>query len=193
VSPPAGAPATAADPGPLPGPVDVLVLCTGNAARSVMAGYMLGHLGEMSGLPLRVATAGTHAVEGQPMSVRTRAALGGVPALGELPVTAHRSRQLDQAGLDRADLVVAMEADHVRYVRRRHPGASARTATLRRLCRDLPPPPPALGRRLAGLHLAGAELGPDEDVADPAGGDDAAYAACAAELWGLCRELVTRL
>lgn len=169
------------------------MLCTGNAARSVMAGFMLGHLGEALGVPLRVATAGTHAVEGQPMSVRTRAALDAVPVIGELPVGGHRSRQLDQAGLDRADLVVAMEADHVRYVRRRHPGASGRTATIRRLCRDLPPAPPALAHRIAGLDLARAALGPDEDVADPAGGDEAAYAACAAELWELCQVLVTRL
>ena len=49
----------------------VVFLCTGNAARSVMAGAALAAL-----LPDRpVATAGTLVVEGQPMSWRTRAAL----------------------------------------------------------------------------------------------------------------------
>ena len=180
-------------PGPPPRPADVLVLCTGNAARSVMAGYMLADLAEGLGVPLHLATAGTHAVEGQPMSPRTRAALDGLGALGELPVGGHRSRQLDQAGLDRADLVVAMEADHVRYVRRRYPQAAGRTATIRRLCRDLAPPPGPLEHRLAALDLGRVDLGPEEDVPDPAGGDHAAYAACAAELWALCQVLVTRL
>lgn len=194
MSPAGEAPDGTAPPPPPPArAVDVLLLCTGNAARSVMAGSILACLGEGLGIPLRVATAGTHAVEGQPMSVRTRAALHALPALDGARTDGHRSRQLDQASLDRADLVAAMEADHVRYVRRRHPGASARTATLRRLCRDLPPAPPPLARRLAGLDLAGVVLGPDEDVADPAGGDQATYDACAAELWELCQALAPRL
>jgi protein-tyrosine-phosphatase len=49
----------------------VLTLCTGNAARSVMAGVML----EAARAPVRVVTAGTHVVENQPTSRRTRDAL----------------------------------------------------------------------------------------------------------------------
>lgn len=177
----------------LPGAVDVLVLCTGNAARSVMAGSMLARLAEDLGTPLRITTAGTHALEGQPASLRTRAALAAVGPFGDRPLAAHRSRQLDAFGLDRADLVVAMEADHVRYVRRRFPDAAPRTATLRRLCRDLPPPPPALGDRVRALELAQVALDHTEDVADPAGGDEETYAVCAAELWELCQRLATRL
>ena len=49
----------------------VVLLCTGNAARSVMAGAALAaHLPDW-----HVTTAGTLVVEGQPMSWRTRAAL----------------------------------------------------------------------------------------------------------------------
>ena len=170
-----------------PDAADVLVLCTGNAARSVMAGCMLAQLAEDLGTPLRITTAGTHALEGQPASLRTRAALAGMGGFGDRPLSAHRSRQLDAFGLDRVDLVVAMEADHVRYVRRRFPDAAPRTATLRRLCRDLPPPPPGLADRVRGLELDQVVLDDAEDVADPAGGDDETYALCAAELWGSAR------
>ena len=171
----------------------MLVVCTGNAARSVMAGYMLEWLAATRGLRVDVATAGTHAVDGLPMGMRTREALRAVPALDGLSLSRHRSRQLAQAAVDEATLLVAMEADHVRYVRRRHPEAAARTGTLRRLCRELPPGPGPLAERVAALGLADRELGAGEDVDDPAGKDDAAYRACALELWELCQELAGRL
>ena len=110
-----------------------------------------------------------------------------------MPTARHRSRQLDPSELDRADVVVAMEADHVRYVRRRHPEAAARTATLRRLCRDLPPRPAPLARSGGRLDLAAVTLTDDEDVDDPAGHDDDVYVACARQLWALCQQLVDRL
>ena len=61
---------------------DLLVLCTGNAARSVMAGFMLMQLHDgRPGPPLHVVTAGTHSIDGQPMGMRTRAALIRLPEL----------------------------------------------------------------------------------------------------------------
>lgn len=173
---------------------EILVLCTGNAARSVMAGYMIEWLAAERGLgDVRVTTAGTMAVAGQPMSNRTRCALASIAELAHVPVGSHRSRDLSRGDVDRAGLVVAMEADHVRFVRRRHPRAAARTAALRPLVRDLPAGPGPLGERVASLRLAQAELDDADDVADPAGGDQETYVACAAELWKLCRELVDKL
>ncbi len=173
---------------------ELLVLCTGNAARSVMAGFMLERLKEgRPGPELHIVTAGTHTINGQPMGMRTRAALSGIEGMAGADFTRHRSRQVLEADMARAELVVVMEADHVRFVRRQFPQAASRTATIKRLCTQLPPPPPALAPRLQALALAEVELADDEDVLDPAGQDADVYAACAAELWALCRVLVTVL
>ena len=163
----------------------VVVLCTGNAARSVMAGAML----EAAGVPARILTAGTHVVENQPMSIRTRQAL--VAAGVEAPQ--HRSRQLSDDHVADADLVVAMAAEHVRYVRRRHPEAAGRTATVAWLAAHLPPGPAPLADRVASLDLGAVDPDAQGDVEDPAGGDDGDYLACALQLRDLVAGLVARL
>jgi len=172
---------------------DLLVLCTGNAARSVMAGFMLDALWDGRPDPLHVVTAGTHVIDGQPMGMRTRTALTRIPELDGADFRRHRSRQVHGVDLVRAELVVVMEADHVRFVRRRFPDAAAKTATIRRLCDDLPPAPPPLGDRVTALGLAEVVVDDSEDVLDPAGHEGDFYAACADELWGLCGRLVELL
>jgi len=163
----------------------VLFLCTGNAARSVMAGAML----EARGVAVRVTTAGTHVVEHQPISIRTRGALRAVG----LDAPAHRSRQLTDAAVADADLVVAMAAEHVRYVRRRHVAGAGRTATLPFLARWLAPGDEPLAQRVGELGLVGVDPAVEGDIADPAGGEDEDYLACALELSALVAELAPRL
>jgi protein-tyrosine-phosphatase len=159
-----------------------------------MAGFMLERLtAEGHGPELRIVTAGTHTINGQPMGMRTRAALASIDGFADADFTRHRSRQVLEADFEQAELVIVMEADHVRFVRRQFPDAARHTATIRRLCRDLAPAPPELGARIELLGLGEVELSDDEDVLDPAGQEADVYAACASELWVLCQDLVTRL
>ncbi len=150
-----------------------------------MAGALLG----VRGSSVRVTTAGTHVIEHQPMSIRTRQAL----AVVGIDASHHRSRQLTDADVGAADLVVDMAAEHVRFVRRRHPAGAGRTATIAWLARNLPRGPAPLPERVAALRLA--ELDPEDqgDVAYPSGGTDEDYAECARELTVLVAELATRL
>jgi protein-tyrosine-phosphatase len=150
-----------------------------------MAGAML----EAAGVEARIVTAGTHVVEHQPMSVRTRSALAGVG----IEPPHHRSRQLTESVLHEATVVVAMAAEHVQFVRRRHPSAAGKTATIAWLVRHLRPGPAPLADRVAALELAAVDPAEQGDVADPAGGPDEAYARCAAELEALVAELVESL
>jgi protein-tyrosine-phosphatase len=159
----------------------LVTLCTGNAARSVMAGAILAeHVPA-----LVVETRGTHVVEGMPMSWRTRDAIVAVGARAE----GHRSRQVTGTDLAGADLVLAMAREHVEYVRRRHPEAAARTGTLKRLARDLPAAHGTLAERVAALHLDEVALEPWEDVEDPAGGEPEVFHQCAVEIHELLSTL----
>lgn len=163
----------------------ILFLCTGNAARSVMGGAALAaHLPDWE-----VTTAGTLVVEGQPMSLRTRAALESVGL--EPPL--HRSRQATPDDLTRAALVVALAPEHVMWVRRAAPAAAGHTGTLLRLVRDLPDDPRPLLDRVADLALGDVELGTWEEVVDPGGGDAEQFAACAREVVDLVAALAPRL
>ncbi len=163
----------------------VVTLCTGNAARSVMAGAILRE--HVPGL--HVTTSGTHVIEGMPMSWRTRDAIA---SLG-LPVPDHRSRQATAQELETADLVIALAREHVAWMRRVHPVAARRAGTLKRLARDLPEDGSPLFERVARMRLHEVALEPWEDVVDPAGGDLDVFLACAREIADLLHALIPRL
>jgi protein-tyrosine-phosphatase len=150
---------------------------------------------------IEIVTAGTHVIEGMPMSWRTRDALRALDVAAE----GHRSYQLRDGDVAMADLVIAMAGEHVGYVRRVHPQAAARTVTLKRLARDLTSGPgdqpgpgdepggTDLAARVGALGLADVTLEPWEDVEDPAGGDLPEFEACAREISDLLEEVLPRL
>ena len=107
------------------GPLQILCVCTHNQTRSVLMGALLQrHATEMD-LSVAVRTGG-FAVAGQPPTD------GAVQALAQrgIDVTAHRSSPVTDLGIERADLVLTAEQQHVVSIASRGGQIFDRTYTL---------------------------------------------------------------
>ena len=164
--------------------MNIVTLCTGNVARSVMLGYMLTTIADATGEDWTIRTAGTHATEGSGMSARTRDALLKIDELAGHRYGAHRSHQLTDADATWADVILCAELDNVNYVRAHHAASAERAVQLAEFVRFAS----LDGDFDAQLRASRSHEPSDEyNVTDPAGGDQADYDECARHLWELAQ------
>lgn len=172
----------------------LLFVCTANINRSPMAAALLRQRLDEAGLDGQIASAGVlePGHPASPHAVATMAARG-------IDLRAHRTRRLSAEDVLGADLMLGMERRHVRAAAVLAPSALPKAFTLKEMVRRAL----AVGQRLPGEPLAAwiarvgegrdtSVLARDDDqdtVADPLGGDLAAYEACADELDLLLRGL----
>jgi protein-tyrosine phosphatase len=176
--------------------VQLLVVCTANICRSPMAERFLRRAAATRGIDATVTSAGmlTNGVPASPGAVAALAAYG-------LDLTDHHSRRLDAAMIESADLVVTMEAIHVRDAAVLAPKRFPAIYTLREILRRSAEVGPR-GRRTidewlvelgAGRRAADLLRADELDVTDPYGGQIEHYVATAAELATLTEALADAL
>ncbi|MBW3577476.1 MAG: low molecular weight phosphatase family protein [Actinobacteria bacterium] len=172
---------------------DVLVVCTGNIARSPFAEKLLESEARRRLDPdaaVRVRSAGVHGLVG-------RAAVGEMrQEAGDrgLDLSGHRGAAATADLVGGADLVIAMTEAQRRALVQLTPAAKERVFTLKELARLVPevdappeglPPRERLRTVVRAAHRARAYVPPGsaaDDVADPYGGPREGYRHCAAEI-----------
>jgi protein-tyrosine-phosphatase len=179
-------------PEPLAQPFGVLFVCTGNICRSPTAEAIARReLGRYPGVPLRVSSAGSHALEGNPAASRSLLAAAARGAALE----AHHARELTRRRVRAAGLVLCMAAEHRPFVLSYDRSAARRTLVLAAFARaamqwEWLARSPA---ELVDLAVEHARDLPGDDVDDPLGQPAEAYAACAERLDALVTPVVAAL
>lgn len=183
---------------------DILIVCTGNIARSPLAEVLLQEearrrLGPDA--PVWVHSVGVHGLDGRSAvaEMQREAEARGVD------LSRHRAAAVRPDEVRDADVVIAMTENHRRQLLQRVPAAEERVFTLKELVRlaetvEAPAGDPPVAERVRTVaHLAhrarptAPRAGDHEDVRDPYGGSRAGYREVAAEIDGLVAEVAAAL
>jgi protein-tyrosine-phosphatase len=107
---------------------EVLFVCTGNTCRSPMAQGVLKKMLRDSQIEgVRVASAGTyglHCAFASPLALEVAGAYG-------VDLSPHRSRELTEEMIKKADLILVMSQQHLDHIRRSDPKAVDKTYLLK--------------------------------------------------------------
>lgn len=185
-------------------PFRILVVCTANICRSVMAERMLQREIEARGLDVEISSCGLM-FDGAPASDTVLAVL----AERDIDAHDHRSHKFTPALLDGVDLVVTMERRHARELAVAVEGASPRIHTLGALVEWLgspaamtgvggedasePTPTAQIATCAAGRPPSALLGGGPDEVDDPHGQSKRVHRKAADRIDGLCRGLIAGL
>jgi protein-tyrosine-phosphatase len=173
-------------------PFAVLFVCTGNICRSPTAEALARReLARYPGAPIRLSSAGSHALEGNPAASRSMLAA----ATRGADLERHFARELTRRRVRAADLILCMAAEHRPFVLGYDRSAADRSFLLATFARvasqwEWLATSPAELVTLAAEHAR--ELDGD-DIEDPLGHPPEVYAACAERLDGLVTPVMAAL
>ncbi len=155
--------------------IKVLMVCTGNTCRSVMAAALMQKIAEERGIGISVSSAGLAAFGGDPATSPTQQVMD---AYG-IDVSTHRSRRVQQPLIDESDYIFVMTEAHCRQLTAMFgEQAAAKTYVLKAYARMAEENAPTQEEKDCGE----ANTNTDMDIPDPFGDTVEAYRRTAEEI-----------